>query len=323
MKSQLTVALIALLPLLIAYLLLSGALTGKKYDWNLELTKPRDYEVEIKNVTYLKGNGEIYRYTSMPPHTDWAGYAGGRVMHASPKAVLPDSMKVTWTEVKTGAVYTGGFAFPGEAAVAYWNDNYRLQQGKWGTDYPQGPLAFRLGVAPGGLMTLWFFALDVNTSGFALALGSYQATVTANGAQKAEVFSFDPVFDQRFGAPGFYAPEGENVVAIRVQYHNGELSTLKTKIKSENESILDAVNGQRGWGLAKTIRVTWFDSTDQGYHSYYEVTSAELPDKDTWSKLRRTPVVYLLDRTDAPDAEWNKLPEKHLVSLTRVRLEKI
>lgn len=176
MKSPLIITAIFLGALLALYLLINSSLmNGKKYDWNLELTKPQEYEVEVANVTYYNGSKEIYRLTSMPPYTDWVGTAGGRVLHGTAKIALPDSMKISWKEVKTGAEYTGKFKFPGGQAVAYWNDNYKLQQEKWGKDYPQGPLSLKLGIAPGGVMTLWFSDLDVNTSDFAIELASHQA----------------------------------------------------------------------------------------------------------------------------------------------------
>lgn len=320
MKLSLTITLIAIVALLVLYFLFNGSLPGmKKYDWNLELTKPQDYEVEVKNVTYYQAGKEIYRNTSMPPYTDWVGTAGSRVLHGDLTAALPDSMKITWKEAKTGAVYTGGFEFPGEEAVAYWNDNYKLQQQKWGADYPKGPLAFKLGIAPGGLMTLWFSDLDVNTSSFAFELASYRAQVTLAEDLAAEVVTFDATWDLRFGSPQFHAFEGENVVAIRVTSHNGELSVLS--VKNENDSILERVNDKRGWGLAKRIKVTWFDAAGQGYHSFYEASSTDLPATDKLGQLRRTPFIYLLDRPDAPGAAWNKLVDKHILRLTEVKRE--
>jgi len=320
MKLPLTITLIAVLALLLIYFLFNGSLPGvKKYDWNLELTKPQNYKVKIQNVTYYVGNKEIYRQTSMPPYTEWVGAAGGRVLHVDSKATLPDSMKITWKEVKTGAAYTGKFKFPGEEAVAYWNDNYQLQQQKWGADYPKGPLSFKLGIAPGGLLTLWFSDLDVNTSGFALELVSHRAKTTIAGDKSAEAFVFDPVFDLRFGTPQFHAFEGKNVVAIKVTYHNGELEVVSTK--SANDSILKRLNDVRGWGLAKNIRVTWFDAAGQGYRSFYDASSKSLPASDTWSKLNNTSFIYLLDRPDAPGAAWNKLTEKYVLQLTEVKRE--
>ena len=128
MKLPLTIALVVVV-LLALYLFFNGSLPGgKKYDWSLELTKPADYRVEIQNVTYYTGSKEIYRLTSMPPYTDWVGTAGGRVMHGAAKVALPDSMKISWKEVGTGAVYTGGFAFPGPEAVSYWNDTHKVSR---------------------------------------------------------------------------------------------------------------------------------------------------------------------------------------------------
>lgn len=48
--------------------------------------------------------------------------------------------------------------FPKQKIIDYWNENYDLQQQKWGTDYPQGQLSLKLGIAPDGMIT---YNLDV------------------------------------------------------------------------------------------------------------------------------------------------------------------
>ena len=310
------IGLILLVVLGIYYFYSSSSSNDQTYNWSLEVTKPLDYEMELKNISYHKADKEIYRYTSMNSFSGWSGSAAGSVLHAKNKEYLPDSVKLSWKETATNITYTAAFVFPKQQIIDYWKESNELLQQKWGADYSQGQLSLKLGIAADGMMTLWFSDMDINTSGFALEVASYKAT-DASKEQQTDIKSSTPLSNTRFGTPHFYTFEGENVVAISVLYHNGEVNTIS--LKHRNGSLLENINTNRGWGLAKKMIVHWFDKNGKGYKSTYEVA---LP-KDTLGKPLETQVIYLLDRPNTPDEEWNLLTNKHVFELTETERKAI
>ncbi len=323
MKTPLMIALLILLVLLGIYLLSKSPLiAGKTYDWSLQMTKPLDYDISVNKISYHKADKEIYRYTSMNVFSGWSGVATGSVLHNKPTNYLPDTVKLSWTENNTDITYATEFVFPKEKVLDYWNKNYELLKQKRGADYQKGQLSLELGIAPDGIITLWFSDMDVNTSYIALEVESYKANTKDSSKQlKAKLNSTDTVLGLRFGAPHFYTFEADNIVAISVLYHNGEANTIS--LKNENDSILESVNKERGWGLVKNIIVHWFEHNGKGYKSTYKVNLQELTIKDSLEKFRNTDFVYLLDKQDTPDGEWNKLTNKHVFQLTEIERKTI
>ncbi len=321
MKLSLFFAMLLLLTLLGAYLFSKGSFTGdKKYNWNLALTKPLDYELSIQHLTYYKADKEIFRHTTMNIFSGWSGGSVGRVLHNELTNYLPDSVKLSWQETETNLTYTATFLFPKEKIIAYWEANNALLQQKYGKDYPEGQLSLKLGIAPEGFLSLWFADLDINTSGFAIQLESYRATSDDPvSAQQTDLGSINRLANKRFGTPQFHTFTGENVVAIHVLYHNGETNSIN--LKKKNDSYFVRINQQRGYGLAKKMTVHWFDQAGQGYQSTYALDLTEVPAalKDTTKKFEKTHLIYLLDRPNTPDAAWNKLTDKQIFQLTEVK----
>lgn len=322
MKTPLIIIFIALLVILGVYHFSKRSRANDQtYNWNLELTKPLDYEMELKNITYYKAGKEIYRYTTLNSFSGWSGSASGSVLHAKIKEYLPDSVKLVWKETITNITYTAAFEFPKQKIVNYWTENYVLQQEKWGTEYPQGQLSLKLGLAPGGMMTLWWYDLDINISGFAMQIESYKAT-TNDSTKESQTTVNTPttVSNTRFGTPHFYTFEGENVVAISIKYYNGELNSIS--LKHKNGSLLETINTDRGWGLAKEIIVHWFDKEEKGYKSTYKVDIQELPE-NILENPHDTHIIYLLDRPNVPDGEWNTFTNSHIFEVTESQRETI
>lgn len=320
MKSFLIVATIILLVIVgVYYFSTRSGANDQTHNWNVELTKPLDYEIEFKNISYYKAAKEIYRYTTLNSFSGWSGSAPGNVLHTKPKEYLPDSVKLSWTETSSNISYAAAFEFPKQKLLDYWNENYALQQQKWGTDYPKGPLSLKLGIAPEGMMTLWLYDLDVNTSGFAIEIESYKVT-TDHSKKESQTIIHSPtaISNIRFGTPHFYPFEGENVVAMSVRYYNGELNSIS--LKQENGSILETINTDRGWGLAKEIIVHWFDKEGKGYKSTYKVNIEELP-KNVLENPQDTHMIYLLDRPNTPDEEWNTYTNSHIFEVTESQRE--
>ncbi len=311
-KTLISIGLVLIVILGTYYFSSNSSTYDQKYNWSLELTKPLDYEMELKNISYYKADKEIFRYTSMNSFSGWSGSAAGSVLHNKIKEYLPDSIKLSWEEITTHITHEAAFVFPKQQIIAYWNENYELLQQKWGADYPQGQLSLKLGIAADGMMTLWFSDLDINTSGFALEVATYKATDISK-EQQTDINPPTTVSNIRFGTPHFYTFEGENVVSINILYHNGEANTIN--LKHKNGSLLENINMNRGWGLAKKITVHWFDTDGKGYKSIYEVAIQELP-KNTLEKSLETQIIYLLDRPNAPEEEWNLFTNKHVFELT-------
>lgn len=322
MKIQIVIAVVVLLALLGGYLLIKGPLAkDKKYNWNLEVTKPLEYDMSLIGISYHKAGEEVTRYTTMNPFSGWSGMAAGRVLHNKATEYLPDSVKLSWKEINTDVTYALEFEFPKQQVIAYLDDNYDLLKQKWGSDYPRGQLSFKVGIAPDGFVTLWFSDMDVNTSGFALEVASFRAAVMDNSKNvQAHKTSPKPISNVRFGTPHFYTFTGENVVAIQVLYHNGEANSIN--LKNENGSVLEKINKKRGWAVAKEITVNWFDTQGKGYKSTYTVEINALP-KDTLEYSLATQFIYLLDRLNVPDGEWNQLTDKHIIQLTEMKRQAI
>ena len=316
---MISIGLILLAIVAIFYFLNSSGSNDQTYNWSLELTKPLDYEMELKNISYYKADKEIFRYTSMNSFSGWSGSAAGSVLHTKIKEYLPDSVKLSWKETTTNITYGAAFEFPKQQILDYWNENYALLEQKWGADYPQGQLSLKLGIAADGMMTIWFSDMDINASGFALEVASYKATDSSKELQ-TNISPSTAVSNIRYGTPHFYTFEGENVVAISVLYHNGESNTIS--LKHKNGSLLENINTTRGWGLAKKMTVHWFDKDGKGYKSMYEVDLNKLP-KNRLEKSLETQIIYLLDRPNAPDEEWNRLTNKHLFELTETERKAI
>lgn len=313
MKLRLIIIGFALLAIVGVYYF-SNSSSDQTYNWNLELTKPLEYKIELKNISYHKEGTEIFRYTTMNTFSGWSGNTGGNVLHAKSKEYLPDSVKLSWKETITNTTYVTAFAFPKQEIINYWNENYKLLQQKWGVDHPKGQLSLTVGIAPDGIITVWFSDMDINTSGFALEIKSYRATVNDTAKEQQAVISSSKFIPNiRFGTPHFYTFEKENVVAISILYHNGESNTIN--LKNKNGSILEKINKTRGWSLAKEIIVHWFDKEGKGYKSTYEIGLNKFP-KDT---IGNTHLIYLLDRLSTPDGEWNMFTDKHIFQLTETK----
>lgn len=296
---------------------------AKTYNWDLELTNPKDYTIIFKNISYFKDNKEFKRLTSI--NTDgWVGNKFGNVLHSKIKEYLPDSVKLAWKEENSGIEYTLDFEFPKQKVLDYWNKNHRLLENKWGADYTKGQLPLKLGLAPGGLVALWLSNMDVNASNFAIEVENYQAIQKNSNITNSKALG-SYVFKQkiRLGTPHFYPVIGKNVVNIYVEYYNGESQSINTK--SKNESILYHVNNKRGWSFVKSIVVTWFNENDakNGYKSTYHVAWSLLPIRKNYTTLRKTNFVYLLDRNDTLDGEWNTLGSKHVFELSEISREKM
>ncbi|MFT5892276.1 MAG: hypothetical protein ACI9Y7_002386 [Dokdonia sp.] len=318
-KPMIIIGLILLVILGTYYFSSSSSTYDQRYNWSLELTKPLDYKMELKNISYYKADKEIFRHTTMNSFSGWSGSAAGSVLHNKIKEYLPDSVKLSWEETETAITYTAAFVFPKQQIIDYWNENYELLQQKWGADYPKGQLSLKLGIAADGMMTLWFSDMDINTSGFALEVASYKATDISK-EQQTDINPSTAVPNIRFGTPHFYTFEGENVVAISILYHNGESNTMS--LKRKNGSLLENINANRGWGLVKKMTVHWFDKDGKGYKSTYEVGLNELP-KNRLGKSLETQIIYLLDRSNAPDEEWNTWTDTHIFELTETERKTI
>ncbi|MFK8105199.1 MAG: DUF2931 family protein [Saprospiraceae bacterium] len=321
MKLPLLLTVLVLLTLLGAFLYAKNIFTtDKKYNWTLELTKPLDYELSIQNINYYKADKEIFRHTTMNNFSGWSGGTVGRILHNKLTDFLPDSVTISWKETETGLVYSSSFRFPKDKIIAYSNANYALLRQKYGKDYPEGQISLKLGIAPSGLLSLWFADQDINTSGFAMQVAVYRATVSSpTKAQQTVTDSIPIIANKRFGTPQFYTFEGENVVALHVLYHNGETNSIN--LKNETDSHFVRINQEQGYGLAKRISVHWFDKDGRGYRSTYELALEEVPTslKDASDKFQQTKLIYLLDRVNRPDAAWNKLTDKHIFQLKEVK----
>ncbi len=318
MKLSLVITLLVILALAGVYFLTKSTYTKeKKYNWNLELTKPLAYDIQLQNISYYRGEEEIIRNTTLNIFSGWSGMASGNVLHAKATEYLPDRVKLSWKDVGINKTYTLEFEFPKQTIVAYWNENYALLQQKWGNDHPQGPLSLKVGVAPEGQVTLWLSDMDVNASGFAVEVASYVATLEAISQESTVKNTVSTTANLRFGTPHFYPFTTENVVAINILYRNGESHTIN--LKKENGSLLDNINKKRGWGMAKEIMVHWFDRDGKGYTATYEISLDELHIKDTPENLREIQFVYLLGRQNTPDGAWNKLTNKRIFQLTETK----
>lgn len=315
MKTPLTITTIILLVIIgVYYFSKNSGTNDQTHNWNLELTKPLDYEIELENISYYKAAKEIYRYTTLNSFSGWSGSTPGNVLHTKSKEYLPDSVKLSWRETSTDITYTAAFEFPKQKTLDYWNDNYALQQQKWGTEYPQGSLSLKLGIAQGGMMTLWLYDLDINTSGFALEIDSYKAIASDDTKEsQMAINALNSVSHARFGTHHFYTFEGENVVAMSIKYYNGEVQTIN--LKHENGSLLENINTDRGWALAKEIIVHWFDKEGKGYKSTYTIDIQELS-KNIQENPQDTHMIYLLDRPNVPNAEWNTYENFHIFEVT-------
>lgn len=318
MKLSGGIALLIFLILIGSYLLYKRLDKNKRtYNWNLELTKPLDYDMVIKNISYRTEGKEIFRSTTLNNRAGWSGIGIGRVLYDKINEFLPDTVQVAWEEKNTDSAYTLEFAFPKQQVLDYWNANYGLLKQKYGADYPKGQLSLRLGLAPEGQVTLWMSDLDTNTTGFALEVAAYRASDDKTKGKPVETTPGQAIGNRRFGPAHFYAFEGENVVSIYVDYQNGEAHTISQK--SESNSILAQMNSQRGWGIAKSITVTWFDKSKQGYRSTYEVELSATAVNTILELPQTTPFIYLLDRPNEPSAEWNRLSENYIFQLSEVK----
>ena len=123
----------------------------------------------------------------------------------------------------------------------------------------------------------------------------------------------------RFGTPHFYPSQTDNIVAIDILYHNGEVNSQN--LKKENGSILEMTNAQRGWGLAKQIRIHGFDKAGKGYKAIYELDLAALPSKKEAESMRHTQFIYLLDRPNDSEEPWHTFEDRYIVELTEVKRE--
>lgn len=320
MRLPLIITSILIVAILLGAFLLfvkSGEGTHKAINWNLELTKPLDYEIDVKNVSFIKEGIEMYREVSMNSLQGWTGASGGRVLHNKQKEFLPDSIKLTWEEEATGIFYYGSFKFPREKVLDLWNHNYLLLQEQWGHDYPRGQLSLKLGLAPGGLAVLWLADLDVNTSGFAIEVESFAASI--KGVDSA-IITPTSINQTRYGFSHFYPPLHDNVVSIYVIYYNGEENSIN--IKKQNKSILEKINADIGWGLTRMIVVHWFDEDNLGYKSTYEVDLQDESIKNAIQNFRsNTKLIYLLDR-EIDDIDLDrKSDEQYVFQLKEVKRE--
>lgn len=306
--------------LLILLFACQSKLSEKRYDWNMGMTKPVDYDISVERVLFLRGSQETYRYTTMNTVSGWGGSASGTVLHNTSKAYLPDSIKLAWTEANTGVRYAGVLAFPKKKVAEYYKENYDLLTEKWGSDYPVGQLSLKLGIAPGGLLTLWFSGMDTRTSGFGMEVDSYRVKPEGRAEEQGQVAT--PLSENlRFGAIHYYPFEGENPVGIYTLFHNGESQGIG--LKEESNSVIKRINGERGWGPAKEIVLQWFDKAGQGYRWTYEVPLSAFPKLDGSALPHNEEIVYLLDRENTPAGEWNLLPDKHVLELKALRKEKL
>lgn len=322
MKSTLIIISILILLGVVFFIYKSPLSKDKTYNWNLELTKPLDYSINLKSIHYYKNNKEIKRLTTLNSTLGWLGNGTGGVLHSKIKDYLPDSVAISWEETDTEIMYNATFPFPKQKIVNFWNQNHNLLKEKWGDNYPQGQLSLKLGISPGGLLVLWIHDLDINTTGFAMEVDTFTATAkNITKEQLEELKSSFAIHQFRYGTPHFYPVEEKNVVAIHVGFYNGESSTIN--LKRKNGSLLEQMNSQRGWGLAKFIRVHWFTKEGVGYKSTYTINIDESPIKNKLETLGSTHFIYLLDRPNLPNEDWSDLPNKHIFQLNEVQREPI
>lgn len=292
------------------------------YNWNLGLTKPLDYNIDIKKISYLINEKEIYRNTNLNSLAGWSGVSSGITLHNKIKDRLPDRIELLWEENETKKEYSTEFLFPKKKVLDYWNKNHDLLLKKWGKDYPKGQLSLQLGIAPGGIVVLWLSSLDINTTPFAIEVETYTAKVkgsTTNGSDTLR--QSGSIALRRFGTPHFYTFEEKNIVAIDVLFHNGESNTLN--LKKENNSILEITNTKRGWSLSKQITVHWFNEENIGYKSLFKVDITDLPTKTEKNISDGTHLIYLLNTPDINNGEWNKFEDKYIFQLEEVKRETI
>jgi len=315
MKALLFIALVIFLILLGFYLFTKNSPKyDQAYNWDLGLTKPLDYDINFENIAYYKEGKEVYRQTTMNNLAGWSGMATGTLLHNKIKERLPDSVRLSYTENETKVVYSAAFAFPAKMIVDYWNENYGLLQQKWGADYPQGQLSLKLGIAPNGMLSLWISDLDINTSGFAMQIDNYKATTDETQKDRHPNEGLPTTISNiRFRTTQFYTFEGQNVVAIDIRYRNGESQAIS--LKSDNGSLLEVVNANRGWGIAQRITVHWFDNEGKWYRSTYQVGLGEALTDSIMKKPFDTHLIYLLDRPNDPSGEWNKTTNTHIIQL--------
>lgn len=297
---------IYLVLILIATLAITCGITGctkagvdKGHNWKMELTYPLGYEVEIQDVFYRRNNKAITRGTNKDLG-GWEGYSGGTVLYNKRKELLPDSVSLVWKEVKSGIIWRADFAFPAQEALTYYQENYTLQKKKWGNDYPEGKYAFKLGMAPGGFVALWLTTLDDATSGVAMEIANFQAV-----AERTELVEQVGEYANRHRRAGdrvFYLPESPNTVSLYVRYLNGESEAINQKLAPAN-SILIQENKKRGWAIAKTARISWFNEANQGFWTTYASDSTHQHRLNTVAHSSHR-IVYLLG--------FNELPASHV-----------
>ncbi|WP_298504871.1 DUF2931 family protein [uncultured Maribacter sp.] len=292
----------------------------KTYNWNIEITKPSDYQINLKNITYFKNKKILNRYSSMnAAGTEWSGANTGRVLHNKKKDYLPDTVNITWEEEKTGILYTTNFIFPMQKVLDLWKKNNTLLKKKWGENYAEGQLSMKIGLGPNGLVVLWINLDDIYTAEFSLEVDTFYATSNTDENKMNTSFG---IFQDRFGAPHFCTKkEGRNEVAILVTYYNGESNTIM--LKKENNTLLKAVNSKRGWGLAKSIMVDWFTKEGIGYKSFYKVDLKEFISLNKVNELQSPEIIYLLDTTTLPNEYLIKLKNKVVLELKEEKRENI
>lgn len=287
--------------------------SASTYNWDIELTHPKGFDVAINNISYFRDGKEFKRLTSKG-NIGWSGSKYGSVLHSKVSDYLPDIVKVSWQEKISDKSYELEFNFPKEKVLEYWNRNKALLKDKWGSDYEDDELSLRLGMAPGGFVVLWLSGYDINTSNYAVELETYKAKEI--GAHMNDL-NTDGTFvlrqNLRFGTPHFYPKFNENVVSLYVTYYNGEAETIN--LKNTNGSVLKEVNTSKGWSFAKSITTIWFDTEGIGYRSTYEMDWDKLPPRKNWATLRNANFVYLLDRQDDDVSEWNALKNRHVIEL--------
>lgn len=294
----------------------------KMYNWNLELTRPLDYDIKIKNIYYYKDSKELKRQTTLNSTLGWSGNGTGRVLHNKIKEYLPDNVKLSWQETENDISYNVEFPFPKQKILDYWNQNHNLLKEKWGKDYPQGQLSLKLGVSPGGLVVLWLNDPDINASEFSMEIATFTANAKNIIKEKLEELKSSFAINQlRYGTPHFYPVEEKNVVAINVDYYNGESNSIN--LKRKNGSLLEQINSERGWGLAKLITVHWFTKEEIGYKSTYNVNLEKSPFKNKLETLNTGHLIYLLDRPKSENEEWMNFTDKHVFQLKEVQRELI
>lgn len=310
MKSFIIYSLLFCLIIGIVLLLIKNPylLNKNQINWNLELTTPSDYEIEnIKLLYYYKGH-EIKRSTARS-NDGWNGILYGNVLFIKEKEFLPDSVKLSWSEAQSKTKFNIDFAFPKEKVIEYWTTTNKLNKKQWGNHFTEDQLRLKLGISSKGLITLWFSGLDINTTFFAIEVESYMVKQNTNPITK--------VLQERYSEPFFstFNETDKNIVSIHIDYFNGEQQTINKK--KSNNSLLEAINNKRGWGIAKKISVTWFDKKNEGYRSVYEVNENQIPQSINQS----THLIYLLDHSNKKNKSWESFEEKHFLFLTESKRE--